>query len=106
MLRCTLSGLRIEDAAAGDGETAGASPRSLDVIRNKEYSGCMVTYERLQADRRRFLALTGLTPPEFQLLLSAFPRADQRLYRASRTAEGQPRRRAAGGGSKGRLQRP
>src|SRR5262249_26322380 len=38
--------------------------------------------------------------------LSAFPRADQRLYRASRTAEGQPRRRAADGGSKGRLQRP
>jgi len=66
----------------------------------------MVTYERLQADRRQFLALTGLTPPEFQLLLSAFPRAYQRLYPASRTTEGRPRQRAAGGGCKGRLHRP
>src|SRR3954471_20967960 len=79
---------------------------SLDVIRNKEYSGCMVTYERLQADRRQLLALTGLTLPEFQRLLSAFPRAYQRLYPPSRTAEGQPRQRGAGGGCKGRLQRP
>jgi hypothetical protein len=66
----------------------------------------MVTYERLQADRRQLLALTGLTLSEFQCLLSAFPRAYQRLYPASRTAEGQPRQRAAGGGCKGRLQRP
>src|SRR5262249_24037331 len=66
----------------------------------------MVTYERLQADRRRFLALTGLTLPEVQLLLSAFPRADQRLDPASRTTEGQPRHRAAGGGCKGCLHRP
>jgi hypothetical protein len=56
----------------------------------------MVTYERLQADRRQFLALTGLTLREFQLLLSAFPRAYQRLDPASRTTEGQPRQRAAG----------
>ena len=48
----------------------------------------MVTYERLQTDRRQFLALTGLTLPEFQLLLSSFPRAYQRLYPASRTTEG------------------
>jgi hypothetical protein len=66
----------------------------------------MVTYERLQTDRRQFLALTGLTLPEFQLLLSAFPRAYQRLYPASRTTAGQPRQRAAGGGRKGRLHRP
>jgi hypothetical protein len=66
----------------------------------------MVTYERLQADRRQLLALTGLTLPEFQRLLSAFPQAYQRLYPASRTAEGQPRQRASGGGRKGRLQRP
>ena len=66
----------------------------------------MVTYERLQADRRQFLALTGLTLAEFQLLLSAFPRAYQRLYPASQTTEGQPRQRAPGGGWKGRLQRP
>src|SRR3954462_14852358 len=78
----------------------------IDVIRNKGYTGCRVTYERLQADRRQFLALTGLTPPEFQLLLSAFPRAYQRLYPASQTTEGQPRQRAAGGGCKGLLRRP
>jgi Helix-turn-helix of DDE superfamily endonuclease/DDE superfamily endonuclease len=66
----------------------------------------MVTYERLQTDRRQFLALTGLTLPEFQLLLGAFPRAYQRLYPASRTTAGQPRQRAAGGGRKGRLHRP
>ena len=66
----------------------------------------MVTYERLQADRRQFLALTGLTLPEFQLLLSAFPQAYQRLYPASQTTEGQPRQRAAGGGCKGLLRWP
>ena len=66
----------------------------------------MVTYETLQADRRQFLALTGLTLPEFQRLLTAFPGAYQRLYPASQTAEGQPRQRSAGGGCKGRLRRP
>jgi hypothetical protein len=66
----------------------------------------MVTYETLQSDRRQFLALTGLTLPEYQRVLSAFPRAYQQLYPASRTTEGQPRQRAAGGGCKGCLQRP
>jgi hypothetical protein len=66
----------------------------------------MVRYESLQADRRRFLALTGLTLPEFQRLLTAFPRAYQRSYPASRTTEGQPRRRSIGGGCKGLLHRP
>ncbi len=66
----------------------------------------MITYEALQADRRQLLALTGLTLPEFQRLLTAFPQAYQRLYPASQTAEGQPRQRSAGGGCKGRLHRP
>src|SRR5437763_16588738 len=66
----------------------------------------MVSCETLLADRRRFLALTGLTPPEFQRLLTAFPRAYQRIYPASRTTEGQPRRRSLGGGRKGLLHRP
>jgi Helix-turn-helix of DDE superfamily endonuclease/DDE superfamily endonuclease len=66
----------------------------------------MVTYEGLQADRREFLALTGLTLPEFQRLLTAFPRAYQRLYPTSRTTEGKPRQRSAGGGRKGLLHRP
>jgi hypothetical protein len=63
----------------------------------------MVTYKTLLNDRRRFLALTGLTLPEFQLLLTTFPRAYQRLYPAGQTAEGQPRQRSAGGGCKGLL---
>jgi hypothetical protein len=66
----------------------------------------MVNYEPLQADRRRFLALTGLTLPEFQRLLTASPRAYQRIYPASQTTEGQPRRRSVGGGRKGSLHRP
>ena len=66
----------------------------------------MIRYETLQADRRRFLALTGLTLPEFQRLLTAFPRAYQRIYPASHTTEGQPRRRSVGGGRKGSLHRP
>jgi hypothetical protein len=66
----------------------------------------MVTYERLQADCREFLALTGLTLSEFQLLLAAFPQAYQRLYPANQTSEGRPRQRSAGGGCKGLLQRP
>lgn len=66
----------------------------------------MIRYEILLADRRRFLALTGLTLPEFQCLLTAFPRAYQRIYPASQTAEGRPRRRSVGGGRKGSLHRP
>ena len=66
----------------------------------------MVSYETLQADRRRSLALTGLTLPEFQRLLTAFARAYQRTYPAGQTAEGRPRRRSVGGGRKGSLRRP
>src|SRR5438067_9097648 len=66
----------------------------------------MVTYEALRSDRRQFLALTGLTPSEFQRLLTAFPQAYQQHYPASQTAEGQPRQRAVGGGCKGRLEQP
>lgn len=66
----------------------------------------MTTYETLQNDRRQFLALTGLTLPEFQLLLTAFSRAYQRLNPTEQTAEGQPRQRSAGGGCKGLLRRP
>jgi hypothetical protein len=66
----------------------------------------MITYKALQADRRQFLALTGLTLSEFQRLLSAFPQAYQQLYPANQTAEGQPRQRSVGGGCKGRLTQP
>ena len=66
----------------------------------------MITYEALQADRRQFLALTGLTLSEFQRLLTAFPQAYQQHYPANQTAEGQPRQRSVGGGCKGRLEQP
>ena len=66
----------------------------------------MVTYKALETDRRQFLALTGLTLSEFQRLLTAFPQAYQQLNPANRTAEGQPRQRAVGGGRKGRLEQP
>jgi len=66
----------------------------------------MLTYTALQGDRRRLLALTGLTVREFQRLLAAFPPAYQQVYPADHTAEGYPRRRAAGGGRKGQLHRP
>lgn len=66
----------------------------------------MITYAELQGNRRKFSALTGLTLPEFQLLLSAFARAYERLYPPDRTAAGRPRRRATGGGRRGPLHPP
>ena len=66
----------------------------------------MITHEALQADRRQFLALTGLTLSEVQRLLVAFRQAYEKLYPATQTAAGQPRRRSVGGGCKGRLERP
>jgi hypothetical protein len=66
----------------------------------------MLTYEALQTDRRQFLALTGLTLSELQLLLVAFPPASLHLYPTDQTTEGQPRHRSAGGGCKGLLHRP
>jgi Helix-turn-helix of DDE superfamily endonuclease/DDE superfamily endonuclease len=66
----------------------------------------MTTYTTLHEDRRKFLALTGLTVPEFQGLLPACRRAYQRLYPAYRTAAGRPRQRSAGGGRRGLLHRP
>jgi hypothetical protein len=66
----------------------------------------MMTYAELQSNRRTFLALTGLTVPQFEPLLTAFCRAYQRLYPPDQTVEGQPRRRFAGGGRKGLLHRP
>jgi DDE superfamily endonuclease len=66
----------------------------------------MITYTELQDNRRKFLALTGLTLSEFRLLLPAFARAYERLYPPDRTVAGRPRRRSAGGGRKGALHPP
>ena len=59
--------------------------RTIDVIRNKGYNGRMITYSALQSDRREFLALTGLTLQEFQLLLDAFTAAYDRRCPKDRT---------------------
>jgi hypothetical protein len=66
----------------------------------------MITYSALQSDRREFLALTGLTLQEFQLLLNAFTPAYHRRYPQDRTLADRPRQRCAGGGRKGVLYRP
>src|SRR5881227_483128 len=66
----------------------------------------MVTYSELRGDRRRFLALTGLTLPEFESLLVAFARSYERRYPADRTAAGRPRQRRAGGGRTSVLHEP
>jgi hypothetical protein len=65
-----------------------------------------MTYTQLQTDRRKFLALTGLTLREFQLLLPAFAQFYERLYLPDQTLVGQPRQRFAGGGRKGVLDSP
>ena len=63
----------------------------------------MVTYEDIQADSRKCLALTGLTFPEFQLLLPAFTRSYDCLYPPGHSLSDQSRQRAAGAGRKGAL---
>jgi DDE superfamily endonuclease/Helix-turn-helix of DDE superfamily endonuclease len=66
----------------------------------------MITYPELRQDRRRFLALTGLTLKEFDLLLAAFRRSYDRLHPADQTLTGRPRQRLAGGGRRGVLHLP
>jgi hypothetical protein len=66
----------------------------------------MITCSALQCDRREFLALTGLTLKEFQLLLNAFTAAYDRRYPKDRTLADRPRQRCAGGGRKGVLSCP
>jgi hypothetical protein len=60
----------------------------------------VITYTRLKGNRRKFLALTGLTPKEFRLLLPRFEQAYQQLYPGTQTLAGTPRKRQAGGGRK------
>lgn len=66
----------------------------------------METYSELRCHQHRLLALTGLTLPECEFLLTAFIRAYERLYPADRTAANQPRQRAVGGGRIGVLHEP
>ena len=63
----------------------------------------MPTYNKLKKNRRKFLALTGLTVKEFKQLLPAFGRAYERLHPSTKTGAGKKRQRKAGGGRKGNL---
>jgi DDE superfamily endonuclease len=64
----------------------------------------MITYHQLRTNPRQFLALTGLTLTEFNLLLTPFRQAYQRRYpNTYQTLAGQPRQRCAGGGRHGAL---
>jgi len=66
----------------------------------------MVTYTELRGDRKRLLALTGLTLPEFEHLLPACTRAYEDLYPPDRTLSGRPRQRSAGAGRRAVLAGP
>jgi len=63
----------------------------------------VLEYERLKKDRRRLLALTGLTRREFEALHQAFRTAYATAYPGDKTADGRVRKREAGGGRKGQL---
>src|SRR4051812_40194013 len=63
----------------------------------------MITYNRLKNQRRRFLALTGLTVVEFEALLAAFQKAHASIYPSTRTITGQPRKRLVQAGRPGSL---
>jgi DDE superfamily endonuclease/Helix-turn-helix of DDE superfamily endonuclease len=63
----------------------------------------MLRYDQLKRNRRQFLALTGLTPREFKILLPAFAHAYQKAYPAHKTLAGKRRKRQAGGGRTGSL---
>ena len=63
----------------------------------------MLTYNKLKRNRRKFLALTGLTVKEFKRLLPTFGRAYERLYLSNKTHAGKARKRKVGGGRKGTL---
>ena len=66
----------------------------------------MLTYAQIKSNRRKFLALTGLTPKEFKLVLPAFERAYEAAYPATKTLAGARRQRKTGGGRKSALDTP
>ncbi len=66
----------------------------------------MLTYDELQHQSRKFLALTGLTFKEFKTLLPAFEQAYARRYPMDKTQTGRSRKRQRGGGRKSLLDTP
>jgi hypothetical protein len=65
----------------------------------------MLIYDELKTKPRKHLALTGLTPNEFEDLLPAFERAYLRVYPPTKTIAGKRRKRKSGAGRKGSLDR-
>ena len=63
----------------------------------------MLRYEVIKENRRKFLAITGLTPEEYEILLPAFRAAYQKAYPEDKTTTGKERQRQAGAGRKGAL---
>ncbi|MEJ7617364.1 MAG: transposase family protein [Pyrinomonadaceae bacterium] len=66
----------------------------------------MLEYKMLQRDRRKKLALTGLTLKEFKALLPSFVEAYRYKYASLKTLAGKKRKRQVGGGRRGMLQMP
>ncbi len=58
----------------------------------------MLSYAQLKRNRRKLLAMTGLTLKEFKLLLPAFETAYKERYARRKTLAGQKRKRRKGGG--------
>lgn len=58
----------------------------------------MLEFTQLKSNRRKFLALTGLTLKEFKALLSFFTQAYRNLYEGEITLTGHKRQRLVGGG--------
>ena len=65
----------------------------------------MLEYKQLKKNRRKFLALTGLTPKEFRLLLPVFCEVYEEARAGAITQSGKRRQRTVGGGRKGQLGR-
>jgi hypothetical protein len=63
----------------------------------------VIEYTELKHNRRKFLALTGLTLKEFKALLPAFAAAYAHKYPHDRTVAGHKRKRHLGGGRHGGL---
>lgn len=66
----------------------------------------MMTYTTLKTNPQKFLALTGLTPQEFERLLAPFRRSSESVYRPDRTLTGRRRQRCWGAGRHGSLYPP
>lgn len=63
----------------------------------------MIEFTQLKHDRRKFLAMTGLTLKEFNTLLPAFAQVYAQQYPQERTQRGRKRKRQYGGGRSGVL---